>query len=140
MGARTMADKMRVYVDLKELVEREIQNIVRKDEMDDKCLEHLDKLVDIAKDIDTIFAMNDYSEGYEDYGYSQNARYPHIYRDDTMPMVNGNSYQRRDNMGRYSRGYSRSDGMIRDRLESMMNEATTEHEREEIRSAIDRLN
>ena len=58
MEDTTMADKMRIYDDLKEMVEEEIDKIVKKDNMDEKCLEWLDKLVDIAKDIDTIYAMH----------------------------------------------------------------------------------
>ena len=45
-----MADKMRVYIDTKEMVEKEIQSINRKGELDEKCLENLYKLVDIVKD------------------------------------------------------------------------------------------
>ena len=138
-----MADNMRVYEDLKKMVEDEITNITKKGDLDDKCLEWLDKLVDIAKDVDTIFAMHDYIE--DDGGYSNRAYYPRYYNDD-MPM-HGNSYRNRDSMGRYSRnsynnyrgnGYSR-EGNMRDRLEQMMSEATTQQERDAINDALNRL-
>lgn len=142
---------MKVYIDTKEMVEKEIQSIVRKDELDEKCLEHLDKLVDIAKDIDTIFAMHDYQE--DDNGYSNRMYYPHYYDNE---MMNGNSYRYNGygtNRMRYSRdndyhmndnmhngnGYSRTEN-LRMRLENMMNsEDRTETEREALRNAINRL-
>ena len=137
-----MANNMRVYEDVKEMVEQEIENIVKKDELDEKCLDWLDKLVDIAKDVDTIFAMHDYAD---DGGYSNRMYYPHYYNDGDMPMTHGNSYRNRDSMGRYSRnynnyrgGYSR-EGNMRDRLEQMMAEATTQQERDAINGALDRL-
>lgn len=146
-----MADKMRTYEDLKEMVGEEIDKIVKKDNMDEKCLEWLDKLVDIAKDVDTIFAMHEYGDqGGE--GYSQMGR-PYYSYDDGMTMpnnrsMNGRSYQRRDSMGRYAdyrsggyvgNGYSR-DGDMRSKLEQMMNTATTEQEREAIRAALNHMN
>ena len=142
-----MSDRMHVYVDLKEMVEKEISNIVKKDELDEKCLDLLDRLVDIAKDIDTIFAMNDYQ--YDENGYSNRTPYPYYYMDDMPNRMHGNSYRNYNgnmnhNMNnQYSRnnyrsGYSRENSM-RDRLEQMMNEATNEHEREAIRNALDRM-
>lgn len=139
-----MADNMRIYEDVRDLVEDEIEKITKKDELDEKCLGWLDKLVDIAKDVDTIFAMKGYGE---DRGYSQ--KYPYYSYDDGMMMRNhsmdGYSYRNRDSMGRYSRDgydyrnrYSR-DGDVRAKLEQMMSEATTEHEREAIRGALDRM-
>jgi hypothetical protein len=142
-------DKMKIYEDVKELVEDEIHKIVKKDDIDEQCLMHLDKLVDIAKDVDTIFAMNDYSE--EEGGYSQMRR-PMYYNDGEMMPMNGNSYQRRDSMGRYSNnrynmnrgydnrygGYSR-EGELANRLQSLMDEATTDREREAIRNALNQI-
>lgn len=142
-------DKMKIYEDVKELVEDEIHKIVKRDDIDEQSLMHLDKLVDIAKDVDTIFAMNDYSEE-EENGYSQ-ARRPRYYNDgNMMPMNGGNSYQRRDGMGRYSNnrysydnrysggGYSR-EGELANRLQGLMGEATTEREREAIRNALSQI-
>lgn len=144
-----MADKMRIYDDLKEMVEEEIDKIVKKDNMDEKCLEWLDKLVDIAKDIDTIYAMHDYGDD----GYSQTGRPYYSYDDGMMTgrSSRGRGYQRRDNMGRYvgnsydyrnggyiGSGYSR-DGDMRSKLEQMMGTATTETEREAIRAALNHI-
>lgn len=138
-----MAEKTRIYEDIKEMVENELSNIAKKGEIDEKCLTHLDKLVDIIKDIDTITAMKEYSD---DDGYSTMYT-PHYYD-------GGNSYRARDMRGRYSRddgynmrysrdnysrgGYSR-DGNMRDKLERMMDEAQTQAERDAIRQALDRM-
>lgn len=141
-----MADRIRTYTDTLEMVEKEIKAVNRKGELDDKCLEYLDKLVDIAKDIETVLAMHDYQDE-ENGGYSNRMYYPHYYDNEIM---NGNSY--RFNGLKYSRdkdyhymhnmndnGYSRTEN-LRMRLEQMMNnEATTETEREALRNAINRL-
>ena len=123
-----MADRMKIYEDVLGMTHDEIDNIVKKDELDDKSLEYLYKLVDIAKDIETIMAMHDYGDD----GYS-GKMYPYYMYDGDMPM-NGNSYRKRDSMGRYSR-----EGNLRMRLEQMMNEATSSHERDAIRSALERM-
>lgn len=135
-----MANKLDIYEDLKEMVEDEIDKILKKGELDEKCLEYLYKLTDIAKDVETIMAMHEY--GGEEQGYSR--MYPYYSYDDGMsmkkrPMMDdGYSYRYRDSMGRYARGYSR-EGDMRMKLEQMMSEATTEHERNAIREALDRM-
>ena len=139
-----MASKDHVYDDLKEMVEDEIDKIVKKGDLDEKGLMYLDKLVDIAKDVDTIYAMEDYGD---ENGYSQTRR-PYYNDGQMMPMM-GNSYQRRDSMGMYSRnngngrygsyGYSR-EGDLADQLEQMINKpSTTDHEREVIRRMLDQM-
>lgn len=142
-----MADSMRIYEDLKDFTEEEIEKILKKDDITKEHLECLDKLVDIAKDAETIMAMkSEYGSDMQN-GYS-NRMYPH-YMMDGNGMMNGNSY--RSNNGRYSnnqgnsygynsmRGYSRTDGNIASRLESMMAEAPTEREREAIRRALEQM-
>lgn len=84
---------------LKEVLEKEIETITKKNDISPTELERLDKAVDIIKDVETICAMKEYSD--EDYGYSQ-ARSSYMSRD------GGNSYARGRNQdtGRYmSRGY-----------------------------------
>ena len=147
-----MADRIRTYTDTLEMVEKEIKAVNRKGELDDKCLDYLDKLVDIAKDIETVLAMHDYQDE-ENGGYSNRMYYPHYYDNE---MMNGNSYRYNGygtNRMRYSRdndyhmndnmhngnGYSRTEN-LRMRLENMMNsEDRTETEREALRNAINRL-
>ena len=144
-----MADKnYRVYEDVKDMVEDEIEKIVKKDELDDRCLEVLYKLVDISKDVETITAMHEYGGEMDmENGYSSRM-YPRYMYD------NGNSYRNRDSMGRYSRnggysgrmnnsyayrnGYSRT-GDLSAKLESMMSEASTDREREAIQRALEQM-
>ena len=121
-------DSMRIYEDLKEMVEDEIHKIVKKDDIDEPSLMHLDKLVDIAKDIDTIFAMNNYDSG------SSYGRRPYMHYDDMA-----HSYTNRGDMGRYwGSRYSR-EGELVNKLHKLMDDATTEREREAIRKAIDHI-
>lgn len=142
-----MADKMKVLNETMEWVIHELNDINRKDKHDKEDVECTYKMIDIVKDIDTDFAMNEYNPEYD--GYSNRGYYPHYYND--VDMMNGNSYRNR-NMGRYSmdwgtnnmnmrngNGYSRESD-ARKRLEKMMNEGNlTDREREAIRSAIDRM-
>lgn len=134
-----MADKMKIYDDVKDLVEDEIDRIVKQGDLNDTTLMHLDKLIDIAKDLCEIEEKDMGMDG----GYSQRM-YPQY------PMMDrGNSY-RRDSMGRYSRdsrmntydgsnGYSRHGDDMADRLGRMMSEAQTDREREAIRAALERI-
>jgi len=131
-----MADKTRMYEDLKNMVENEIEKIVKQNDLNDTTLMQLDKLVDIVKDICEM------EPGMNEEGYSQRM-YPRYYNDNAM-VNHGNSY-RRDSMGRYSRdgydnmNYSRHGDDIADRLGRMMSEATTDRERDAIRMALERI-
>lgn len=135
-----MADKTRIYEDVLDLVEEEIDKIVKKGELDDKCLEYLDKLVDISKDVETITAMRGESGNG---GYSSRGGYSY---EGGGGRSNGNSYRGRNSMGRYSsrnsydyrNGYSGDENM-RMRLEQMMDEAPSDREREAIRRAIEQM-
>lgn len=106
---------MKVYYDIKDMLERELEQIADKRELTSNNLEIMDKVVDIIKDIETICAMKEAGEE----GYSE--MMPYYMYDDGM---GGSSYARgggrgrgryakRDSMGRYSSegGYSnRYDG------------------------------
>lgn len=97
---------MKVYYDIKDMLERELEQIAGKRELTSNNLEVMDKAVDIIKDIETICAMKEAGEE----GYSE--MMPFYMYDDGM---GGSSYARgrgryakRDSMGRYSSegGYS----------------------------------
>lgn len=142
-----MADKMRIYDDVKDLVEEEIDKILKKDALDEKCLNYLDKLVDIAKDVDTITAMHEYgAEANEDMrGYS-GRMYPPMYNTGRSYGYNNRRYsgetQHWDGDGRsngYRNGYSRGGNDMVARLNQMLDEASTEHEREAIRMALQQM-
>lgn len=60
---------MRILMDLKDLLEEELNKIVMKDDITPVELDRLDKAVDIIKDIETIWAMKDYSYDEDDWYY-----------------------------------------------------------------------
>lgn len=145
---------MKVYYDIKDMLEKELEQIADKRELTSNNLEIMDKMVDIIKDIETICAMKEASEE----GYSE--MMPYYMYDDGM---DGTSYARgrgryakRDSMGRYSSesgysnrgsydsyarggrmgGYSREDSrehMVSE-LDRMEREATDEQQRNMIRN------
>lgn len=127
---------MKSLYELKEKLQHELDEIARKPEMSAGDLETVHKLTDTVKNIDKICALE------EDGGYSG------IYSRDgdwenRSSYDRDSSYRRRDSMGRYARnGYSRHDarGSMREKLIAMMDEATTERDREAIRRCIDELN
>ena len=84
-----------MYERLKDMLERELDEIVRKGDISNSSLDKLDKLTHSIKSIDTIVAM-------ERHGGEHSGRY---YYENSY----GNSYERdrtgnvpRDSMGRYS--------------------------------------
>ena len=150
----------KALMDLKMVLEKEIETINKKNDITPAELDRLDKAVDIIKDIETICAMKEYSydEMEEDYRYSQSR--PMYMRD------GGNSYRRgrNQNNGQYmSRdgGYSgyypmyydprpswggvsysdHSDYMnrseLKDNLRRMMANASSEKERMAIQQFLD---
>lgn len=143
--------------ELKKVLEEQIEEIAKKNDISPTELERLDKAVDIIKDIETIWAMKDYgAPEEEDYGYS--GRYPYYMRDDMSrtgrsydPWDRGASYRRgRDmNTGRYvSRempryymdngysGHSNKEDMKMD-LRMMMDNAKSDKERMAIQNLLD---
>ena len=93
--------------ELKKVLEEQIEEITKKNDISPTELERLDKAVDIIKDIETICAMRDYgAPEEEDYGYS--GRYPYYMRDD-MPRT-GRSYDPWDRGASYRRGRDMNTG------------------------------
>lgn len=114
--------------ELKEMLMAELEKVTKKGELSAGSLDVVDKLTHSIKSIDTIAAM-------EDAGYSQRAPYYH----DTYNYDRGNSYARgrnakRDSMGRYSRDYAMDD--IHEKLEDLMEDSSSEKEREVIRKIM----
>lgn len=91
---------MRAIIDLKQLLEEELEKIVRKGDVTPTELDRLDKAVDIIKDIETICAMKEYNYQEEEEGYS--GGYPMYMRDGRGGSYEG-SYRRGGNsrMGGY---------------------------------------
>lgn len=121
---------------LREKMCLELDKIAESTELKGPAIDAAYKATCIIKNLDKILMC-------EDGGYSRDGAW------EARGMFGyGNSYNdggysnRRDSMGRYSRGdYSR--GSARERmmgeLEEAMNAATTEHEREVIRKAMESL-
>jgi len=132
---------MHEMYELKEMLCDELAKITKKGELSAGSLDAVDKLTHSIKSIDTIIAMDEYSE---DDGMS--------YEDSRGGNRGGNrgrSYARgrnRDSMGRYTRdgsyrgsyargGYSRDEEMenLKMNLQDMLEEAKSEEERKMIR-------
>ena len=147
--------------ELREMLNDELTKISKSGDLTASKLDLVDKLTHSIKSIDTICAMEEYSDDYED-GYSMND--------------GGNSYARgrgrnarRDSMGRYSReggnsyrggnsyeggssyrgrggysrrDYSREDGAKEDamqKLHELMNETSDSRVRMAIQKAMDEM-
>ena len=123
--------------ELKDKLCDELEEIARKGELGAGDLEIIHKLTDTIKNIDKIEMMK------EDGGYSQVGDW----EIDGRAYNRGNSYRRkRDSMGRYSRdGYSRDDRYSRDgdrmmeEMESLLDRAGSEKERQAIRRCMQQM-
>ena len=121
--------------ELKEKLCEELEEIARKPEMSAGDLEAPHKLTDTIKNIDKIAMLE------EDGGYSRAGDWE---ADMRGTYARGSSYRgrKRDSMGRYSRDgrYSRhaSPDMM-DKLQTMMDNASTERERDAIRRLMNEM-
>lgn len=144
---------MHTYYETKDMLKKELDDIVKKGELSAGSLETIDKLLDSIKNACKIIMYEEYSDDEGEYsrrgGYSM-----------ADGMMNGNysmvrgrgSNARRDSMGRYSRNeYSRRggsrDGYSYDEgkdekvqiLREMMNEVGSDEERRTIQKIIRRM-
>ena len=142
--------------ELKSMLELQVNQIVAKGDINPQDLEMLDKAVDIIKDIETICAMREagysqggprgYSYAMGEDGYSRGWFDP-AYHEGRNYYTNGGthtdgmSYARRPSRMMYRSGYSRDEAKdhMLDTLEDMMEEATTEKERNAIRRCMDKI-
>ena len=121
--------------ELKEKLCEELEEIARQPEMSAGDLEAAHKLTDTIKNIDKIEMLE------EDDGYSRAGNWE---ADMRGTYARGSSYRgrKRDSMGRYSRDgrYSRhaSPDMM-DKLQTMMDNASTERERDAIRRLMNEM-
>ena len=121
--------------ELKEKLCEELEEIARKPEMSAGDLEAAHKLTDTIKNIDKIEMLE------EDDGYSRAGNWE---ADMRGTYARGSSYRgrKRDSMGRYSRDgrYSRhaSPDMM-DKLQTMMDNASTERERDANRRLMNEM-
>lgn len=125
---------MRVYDDICEMIEVELEDIARERKLNPDTLEVIGEAVDIVKDISTIKAMKEASYeggnsregGYSREGGSSN-RYP-VYYDDGMSMARGGRGGG-GRSGRYER-YERGGGSSRNDEKEMMEEKLDELKRQ----------
>ena len=136
---------MEYMYELKDKLCKELDEIARKPEMGAGDLEIVHKLTDTIKNIDKIGML-------EDDGYSQTGDWE---MEGRGSYNRGSSYRgrKRDSMGRYSRdgnyssarsgrsGYSRHDAKeaMMEQMETLMDQAGSEREREAIRRCMGQL-
>lgn len=140
-----------MYVKLQDMLEAEIDKIVKDGQITQTSLCNLDTLVDVIKDLEEIKAMQDYGgysgrDGmmYND-GYSGRDTYGNNSSGNYMRYRNyGRNYDNRSSYGYSQNGqsnYSRDGGkehMI-SLMEEAMDHATTKEERDEIMKMIEKL-
>lgn len=126
---------MDVYYNIKKMLCKELEEVAKRGELSTGDLEVVDKLTHSIKSIVTIMAM-------EDSGYSYNDGYSGARRRDGMGRyMNSGSYDSYYDGGYSGRRYSRDEGkshMIH-QFEMLMNDASTQEERDVIQSALSRL-
>lgn len=130
---------MEYLYDLKEKLCKELEEYAQKSNMNAGDLEMVHKLTDTIKNVDKIEMLE------EDDGYSRAGNWE---ADMRGTYARGSSYRgrKRDSMGRYSRdgrmgGYSRHDSKeaMMEQAQEMMDNATTERERDAIRRFMSEL-
>jgi hypothetical protein len=133
---------MHEMYELKEMLCDELAKITKKGELSAGSLDAVDKLTHSIKSIDTIIAMDEYSE---DDGMSYEGSYARGGNRGGGNRGRSNaSGVRRDSMGRYSRdgsyrgsyrGYSRDEEMeeLKMGLQELLEDASSEEERKMIR-------
>lgn len=147
-----------LYENLQEMLEREVEKIVQRGELDQNSLCNLDKLIDVIKDTEEITAMRQYGGGeysgrgnggmyrmYNNGNYSYNGR--DAYGMNGSENYSGGGYQYRyyDDYG--SNGMNgmngRSGNGDKNHMVSLMHQAmdmaSSNEEREEIRQMIRKI-
>jgi len=140
--------RLQMYENLHDMLEQEISKIQSKGELDPQSLDNLDKLMRTVKNTDKCI---DREGGGQSYGNRMS--YGHY---DMMPMDSYGMSMGRDRDGRFSRDnfrdssfrggsygqsyeYSRDNAPLMQRLESMMNEARNDNERQAIKDFVNRM-
>ena len=129
---------MKGIEELREMLCKELDEIARKPEMSAGDLEAVHKLTDTIKNIDKITMLED--DGYSERGYSRDRSYSrgNSYANRGQHYVRGH-YSRDGGSSRgYSR-YSRDGGGLEAEMERMMDEASTDREREAIRRCVEMM-
>lgn len=121
---------MKVLHELKDLLLGQVDEVVKKNDITYNKLECMYKVVDIIKDIETIFAM-------ADEGYSQ-----------AMSRENYSGRRGRDSMGRYTsrdgsynsyNSYNYSGHGLKEKFQNMMRETQSDEERQKLQCFMQEL-
>lgn len=138
---------MHTYYEAKEMLKKELDNIVKKGELSAGSLETIDKLLNSIKNACKITMYEEYAE--DGYSYADGDADMSDYAYARASGRGRGSNARRDSMGRYSsRGYSRrgrysyDDGDKQekmDMLREMMNEVSSDEERRALNKIIRRM-
>lgn len=135
---------MHTYYETKDMLKKELDDIVKKGELSAGSLETIDKLLDSIKNACKIIMYEEYSDDEGEYSRRGGSM---IDGDYSMARGRG-SNARRDAMGRYSRrgryirdGYSYDEGKDEkvQILREMMNEVGSDEERRTIQKIIRRM-
>lgn len=126
---------------LRDLMMRELDEIINRGEMDENSLACAYKIVDIIKDIAEI---EEKEQGYSGDGYPM---YPYAMEGNSYNSYRGYSNRGRDRMGRFTsngmsrRGYSRGSEReeIMAKMGHMMDTAASETERQAIQRIMNQL-
>lgn len=116
----------------------ELEDIVKKEKLDSKDVELVDKFVDIIKDINEIGSA-DMMGGYSQMNgrsYNNGSSYGRGYSGRSMPMYGRGSYGRS-----MSNGYSRDESkeMMLDHLQNVMDMAVDERDRKAVERLMDQM-
>ena len=131
--------------ELREMLDLELDKITRSGDLTASKLDLVDKLTHSIKSIDTIMAMQEYSD--DDYSYNDGysnarGRRGNVKRDSMGRYAReGRGYSYRDR-GYSRRDYSRDDGAKEDamqKLQDLMNETSDSHVRMAIQKAMDEM-
>lgn len=142
--------KLQMYENLRDMLEREVTEIEKKNELDAQSLDHLYKLMATLKNTDKCI---DREEGGSSYGRNYDIRGSYgNYGNDSYGMMPDMSYDRygresRDNFRNSSyrmrsydgHSYGDSRQKMMDKLNMLMNEATNENERQAIMDCMNKI-
>lgn len=143
---------MRVLWDIQDMLEDELKQISKKEEISSSDLDNIYKMVDVVKDITTVDAMKKaeqegYSRDYaRDYSRGYSEDYANAYGSYARRGRDGDGDGRYSEDSSYRRGRGSYDGYSRHgkeemitHLEEMMRNARNDEERESYRRAIEQM-
>ena len=123
---------MNAIYDLKDMLCKQLEDYGKKGELTAAVLERVDMLAHAVKNIDKII------ETYEAEGESNYSGNDYADGDMSGRRSYNNRSNRRDSMGRYSRGYSRH-GNLSAQIRDMMEDAPDERTRQEMQRLASKL-